>query len=112
MTPPSAGSEELLQKAPTRIFRMATMICMIASIVAVFDFILFGTLLPRNSESFGWSPSEALLVSTLVSVGTTIVLFTMGPRGQDGTPQGDEHRGLLGGDRGHELRGPARHRGV
>lgn len=75
----STGSEELFQKVPTRIIRMATVICMIAGIVAVFDFILFGTLLPRISESFGWSTSEALLVSTLVSVGTAIVLFTMGP---------------------------------
>src|SRR5699024_12696234 len=58
---------------------MATVICMIAGIVAVFDFILFGTLLPRISESFDWSTSEALMVSTLVSVGTAVVLFTMGP---------------------------------
>ncbi|MGC0367117.1 putative MFS transporter [Rhodococcus sp. 27YEA15] len=66
-------------KVSTRDIRRSTIICMIAGIVAVFDFILFGTLLPRISESFSWSTSQALLVSTLVSVGTAVVLFGIGP---------------------------------
>lgn len=45
----------------------------------MYDFILFGTLLPRISESFGWTTSHALFVSTLVSVGTAIVVLGVGP---------------------------------
>jgi len=36
-------------------------------------------MLPRIAESFGWSTSHALLVSTLVSVGTAIVVLLVGP---------------------------------
>lgn len=79
MAKQSTEGTELLQKVPTPIIRMATVICMIAGIISVFDFILFGTLLPRISESFAWSTTQALLVSTFVSVGTAIVLFAMGP---------------------------------
>lgn len=66
-------------KVPARDIRRSTIIGMIAGIVSVFDFILFGTLLPRISDSFAWSTSQALMVSTLVSVGTAVVLFGIGP---------------------------------
>lgn len=69
----------MTEKVPTRDIRRSTVIGMIAGIVSVFDFILFGTLLPRISDSFQWSTSQALLVSTLVSVGTAVVLFGVGP---------------------------------
>ncbi|MFG1930007.1 MFS transporter [Mycobacterium sp. NPDC048908] len=59
--------------------RRASGIAFIAWTIAVYDFILFGTLLPRISESFGWSTSHALLVSTLVSVGTAAVVLLVGP---------------------------------
>jgi hypothetical protein len=32
-----------------------------------------------DKEAFGWSTSHALLVSTLVSVGTAIVVLGVGP---------------------------------
>lgn len=79
MTTYTPESEPVVEKVPTRDIRRSTIIGMIAGIVAVFDFILFGTLLPRISEDFGWSTSEALMVATLVSVGTAVVLFGMGP---------------------------------
>ena len=59
--------------------RRASGIAFFAWTIAVYDFILFGTLLPRIEESFGWSTSHALLVSTLVSVGTAIVVLLVGP---------------------------------
>lgn len=71
------GSEG--ERVPFRDIRRSTVICWVAGIVAVYDFILFGTLLPRVSESFGWSESFALLVATLVSVGTAVVMFAIGP---------------------------------
>ncbi|WP_029112086.1 MFS transporter [Mycobacterium sp. URHB0044] len=68
-----------LRRVPVRETRTATGIAFLAWTIAVYDFILFGTLLPRISESFGWSTSHALLVSTLVSVGTAIVVLGVGP---------------------------------
>ncbi|ALU73434.1 MFS transporter (plasmid) [Rhodococcus erythropolis R138] len=59
--------------------RRASGIAFFAWTVAVYDFILFGTLLPRIEESFGWTTSHALLVSTLVSVGTAVVVLLVGP---------------------------------
>jgi putative MFS transporter len=79
MTTQSTDQEPGVAKVPTRDIRRLTIIGMIAGILSVFDFILFGTLLPRISETFGWSTSQALLVVTLVSVGTAVVLFGIGP---------------------------------
>ncbi len=59
--------------------RKATAIAFFAWTVAVYDFILFGTLLPDISDAFDWSTSHALLISTLVSVGVFIVFMFVGP---------------------------------
>ncbi|MBJ7288681.1 MFS transporter [Williamsia sp.] len=68
-----------LRRVSVRETRRATGIAFFAWTIAVYDFILFGTLLPRIQESFGWSTSHALLVSTLVSVGTAFVVLAVGP---------------------------------
>ncbi|OZC83483.1 MFS transporter [Rhodococcus sp. 06-418-1B] len=73
------GSVSTAVTVPLRDIKRSTIIGMIAGIVSVFDFILFGTLLPRISDSFEWSTSKALFVSTLVSIGVAIVLFVVGP---------------------------------
>lgn len=59
--------------------RKATSIAFLGWSVAIYDFILFGTLLPRIEEDFGWSTGYALFISTLVSVGTFIVIMALGP---------------------------------
>ncbi|WP_326835161.1 MFS transporter [Amycolatopsis rhabdoformis] len=71
--------EPAFEKVSTRDIKRSTVIGWVAGIVAVYDFILFGTLLPRIAATFGWSESFALLVSTLVSVGTAVALFAIGP---------------------------------
>ena len=55
------------------------MLAFLAWTFAVYDYILFGTLLPEMSKTFGWDASKASLVSTLVSVGTAIVALAIGP---------------------------------
>ena len=62
-----------------RATRNATIIAFFAWLFAVFDFIMFGTLLPQISASFGWDNATASLVSTLVSVGTAVVALAVGP---------------------------------
>jgi MFS family permease len=68
-----------LRRVGVRETRRATGIAFFAWTIAVYDFILFGTLLPRIEEGFGWDTSFALLVSTLVSIGTFVVVILVGP---------------------------------
>ncbi len=77
MTTPAPGSG--LPAVSVKETRRATKIAFFAWAVAVYDFIMFGTLLPRISDSFHWDASFALLVSTLVSVGTFVVVLAVGP---------------------------------
>jgi len=73
------GTGQGLRRVGVRETRRATTIAFLAWTIAVYDFILFGTLLPRIEESFGWTTSFALLVSTLVSVGTAFFVLGVGP---------------------------------
>src|SRR6476620_6848345 len=50
--------------------RKGTGIALLAWIFAVYDFILFGTLLPVIKDDFGWSDSAAIGISTAISIGT------------------------------------------
>lgn len=68
-----------LRTVSSRETRGATGIAFVAWTIAVYDFILFGTLLPRIQDSFGWDTSFALLVSTLVSLGTGVMVLVIGP---------------------------------
>ncbi|MDN4612282.1 MFS transporter [Arthrobacter burdickii] len=57
----------------------ATVLALCAWTVAVFDYGLFGTLLPAMQEEFGWTAPEAYAVNTWIAVGTAIVCFGIGP---------------------------------
>ncbi|UTT70546.1 MULTISPECIES: MFS transporter [Micrococcaceae] len=57
----------------------ATVLALLAWTVAVFDYGLFGTLLPAMQQEFGWSAPEAYAINTWIAVGTAIVCFGIGP---------------------------------
>jgi MFS family permease len=57
----------------------ATLVCFFAWVFAVYDFILFGTLLPRLGEHFHWSAGMQTNINTWVTLGTAIVAFGIGP---------------------------------
>jgi putative MFS transporter len=59
--------------------RKGTVFALLAWIFAVYDFILFGTLLPVIAEDFGWSNATATGVNTAVAVGTAFVVLAVGP---------------------------------
>lgn len=59
--------------------RKASVLAFLAWTFAVYDYILFGTLLPEMARTFGWDQATASLVSTLVSVGTAVVVLAIGP---------------------------------
>ncbi|AXG81475.1 MFS transporter [Streptomyces paludis] len=57
----------------------ASVICFLAWVFSVYDFTLFGTLLPKISEDFGWSNATAANVVTGVTAGTFVVSLCVGP---------------------------------
>lgn len=57
----------------------ATVIALVAWTVAIFDYGLFGTLLPAMTVDFGWSEQESYLINTFIAVGTAVVAFGVGP---------------------------------
>lgn len=59
--------------------RFATWLCFFAWTFAVYDFVLFGNLLPKLAEDLGWSASHSTFVNTWVTAGTAIVAFALGP---------------------------------
>jgi putative MFS transporter len=67
------------RRVGSRATRKATIIAIFAWLFAVFDFIMFGTLLPQISASFGWDNATTSLVATLVSVGTAVIALAVGP---------------------------------
>jgi putative MFS transporter len=58
---------------------VATVLALLAWTVAVFDYGLFGTLLPAMVADFGWTEQESYLINTLIAVGTAVVAFAVGP---------------------------------
>jgi len=59
--------------------RLATWICFFAWTFAVYDFVLFGNLLPQLAEDLGWTGAQSTEVNTWITAGTAIVAFTIGP---------------------------------
>lgn len=59
--------------------RNATWICFFAWTFAVYDFVLFGSLLPKLAESNGWSESYSTGINTWVTIGTAFVALAVGP---------------------------------
>ncbi|MFE2937798.1 MFS transporter [Streptomyces sp. NPDC059255] len=71
ITDPAAPSRKLVVRA--------SVICFLAWVFSVYDFTLFGTLLPKIAEDFGWSTATAANVVTGVTAGTFVVSLCVGP---------------------------------
>jgi MFS family permease len=59
--------------------RIATWICFFAWTFAVYDFVLFGNLLPKLAADLGWTSAESTGINTWVTAGTALVAFAAGP---------------------------------
>src|SRR4028118_1430686 len=57
----------------------SSVVCFLAWVFSVYDYTLFGALLPVISEEFGWSTSYGTFILTLVSIGTILVALMVGP---------------------------------
>ncbi|MGI4893588.1 MAG: MFS transporter [Janthinobacterium lividum] len=53
-------------------------VCFFAWVFSVYDYTLFGTLLPKIAEDFGWSTAFAAGVNTWVTVGVFLVSLIVG----------------------------------
>jgi MFS family permease len=59
--------------------KRATIVAFFAWVFAVYDFILFGTLLPEIGAHYNWSETEQAEIATLIAAGTAIIAFAIGP---------------------------------
>ncbi|WP_315925961.1 MFS transporter [Mesorhizobium sp. SP-1A] len=59
--------------------RYATWVTLFAWIFAVYDFILFGTLLPEIGRHEGWSTAFQAELATWIAVGTAVIALLVGP---------------------------------
>ena len=57
----------------------SSIVCFLAWVFSVYDYTLFGALLPVISEEFGWSTSFGTFIVTLVAIGTFFVALAVGP---------------------------------
>lgn len=63
----------------SREIRFGTWIAFFAWVFAVYDFVLFGTLLPKLGAEFGWSLAHQAAIATWIATGTAIVALLIGP---------------------------------
>jgi MFS family permease len=57
----------------------ASIVAFLAWVLSVYDFTLFGTLLPKIASDMGWSTAFSTGVATAVQIGVIIVALSVGP---------------------------------
>lgn len=78
-TSQTASSVDSASEVTLKDVRFATWLCFFAWTFAVYDFVLFGNLLPKLAEDLGWSAPHATAVNTWVTAGTAVVALGLGP---------------------------------
>ena len=76
---PEAAATTTFTEVTPRAVKYATVVAFLAWTFAVYDYISFGTLLPKIADSFHWSTSFATTVATFVSIGTFATAMLVGP---------------------------------
>ena len=79
LTIPTADEKRRFPIFSRKATNTATVLALLAWTIAVFDYGLFGTLLPAMQDEFGWTAPEAYAINTWIAVGTAIVCFGIGP---------------------------------
>ncbi len=75
----STRMESQVPRVTKRDVNIATWVCFFAWTFAVYDFVLFGNLLPKLAAEQGWSSAHSTGINTWVTVGTALVAFVVGP---------------------------------
>lgn len=79
LTRPSAAKTEPWNTPITRkTVIYVSVVCFIAWVASVYDYTLFGTLLPVIGDEFGWSAAEATAINTIATIGVFVVSLIVG----------------------------------
>ncbi|AEJ13915.1 MULTISPECIES: MFS transporter [Pseudomonas] len=76
---PTGSSEFKLEPILPSDVKRATTVAFFAWVFAVYDFILFGTLMPEIGAHYGWDLTEQAEIATLTAAGTALIAFAIGP---------------------------------
>jgi MFS family permease len=57
----------------------ASVVAFFAWVFSVYDFIMFGVMLPVIADAFGWTTDFAIAVNTWILVGSVVVALSVGP---------------------------------
>jgi MFS family permease len=63
----------------TRELVYSSVVAFLAWVVCVYDYIMFGTLLPKMADDFGWTTATSTAIATVVAIGTFFVAIFVGP---------------------------------
>lgn len=74
-----AGPASQAHHVTAKDVKIATWVCFFAWTFAVYDFVLFGNLLPELAADHGWSSAQSTGINTWVTAGTALVAFGIGP---------------------------------
>lgn len=75
---PPAKTEPWNAEIPKKTVYYVSFVCFLAWVASVYDYTLFGTLLPVIAEDFGWSTAQATAVNTWAMVGVLVVCLIVG----------------------------------
>lgn len=79
MAKPSQDITPAVENLSSRDITYSSIVALVAWTFSVFDFILFGTLLPQMAQTFHWSTGASARIATWVAFGTFVVALTVGP---------------------------------
>jgi MFS family permease len=74
-----ADAPQIETDLPNRTLVYSSIVAFLAWVFSVYDYTLFGTLLPRMADDLGWSTATSTAIATWVGVGVFIVSLTVGP---------------------------------
>jgi MFS family permease len=79
MPPPGASAQPWKRPVTKKTITYVSIITFLAWVMSVYDYTLFGTLLPVLAKEFGWSTSGATAVNTFATIGVFVVSLVVGP---------------------------------
>jgi MFS family permease len=79
MPPPGASAQPWKRPVTKKTITYVSVVTFLAWVMSVYDYTLFGTLLPVLATDFGWSTSGATAVNTFATIGVFVVSLVVGP---------------------------------
>ena len=74
-----ADAPHIEQTLSNKTVAYTSIVCFLAWVFSVYDYTLFGTLLPAMADGLGWSAATSTAVATWVGVGVFIMAIGVGP---------------------------------